>query len=205
MRLLAGTALLLAFALPATAQTIRSDVDARKLGVQDQLTLTLTVEGDSLPDTPPSPVLTNLRVVGGPSVSTQMSWVNGRSTQSRSWTYLLQPKAVGHAEVGAIKVGDATAPAISIEVVAGSVPRIPIKEETDMRITRLAFGDRCQMRAQPLRGVEADDGRSLVVGRPESLSRKRRLKSIDLRRHPRVVPRPELAPEDGQESVRAEA
>jgi hypothetical protein len=105
--------------------TVRSEVDARKIGVQDEVQLTVTVEGPALPDQVPPPVLINLRVVGGPSVSTQMSFINGRSSQSRSWTWVLEPIAVGHAEVGVVHVtlggAPASAPAIPMDVVAGSV------------------------------------------------------------------------------------
>ncbi|HXK09304.1 MAG TPA: BatD family protein [Vicinamibacteria bacterium] len=105
----------------AGAFTVRSEVDARKVGVQDQVQLTLTVEGSGGPDEIPLPALKNLEVVGGPFQSTQVSIVNGRMSQSRSFTYVLQPRAVGGAEVGAVRAGDQAAPAIPIEVVAGSI------------------------------------------------------------------------------------
>lgn len=152
----------------AGADTVRSEVDARRIGVQDQLTLTLTVEGSSLPDRPPSPVLTNLRVVGGPSISTQMSFVNGVSTQTRSWTYLLQPRTVGRAEVGAISLGQATAPAISIEVVAGSVPRPAPQRRGDNPFEDLFGRGR---RSETKLFVEAHASRtSLFVGEPMVLT-----------------------------------
>ena len=113
----------LVFAAPFT---LRSEVDARRVGLQDQLQLTLTVEGSGAPDEVPLPPLTNLDVVGGPSQSTQVSIVNGRMSQARSYTYVLRPRAVGRAEVGAARAGDQSAPAIPIDVVAGSVrPREP--------------------------------------------------------------------------------
>jgi hypothetical protein len=64
-------------------------VDARKIGVQDQVQLTITVEGTGAPDEIALPALTNLEVVGGPYQSTQVSIVNGRISQSRSTTYVL--------------------------------------------------------------------------------------------------------------------
>ena len=57
---------------------MRSEVDARKIGVEDQLQLTITVEGSGAPTrTSPLPRPQNLQVVGGPSQSTQVSLVNG--------------------------------------------------------------------------------------------------------------------------------
>jgi hypothetical protein len=125
-----GLAVAVGLALaPSLAQasfTLRSEVDARKIGVEDQLQLTITVEGGGAPDEIPLPALTNLDVAGGPFQSTQVSIVNGRMTQSRSQTYVLQPRAVGKAAVGVVRAGDQSAPAIPIEVVAGSVrPRQP--------------------------------------------------------------------------------
>ena len=116
-RLLAG---LLLLAPAARAEfTLRSEVDAHKLGVQDQLQLTLTVEGSGAPDEIPLPTLVNLDVVAGPFQSTQVSIINGRMSQSRSYSYVLQPRSVGKAEVGVARTGGQSAPAIAIEVVAG--------------------------------------------------------------------------------------
>jgi BatD DUF11 like domain len=122
--------LLLAPAGARASFTLRSEVDARKVGVQDQVQLTITVEGSGAPDEIPLPELTNLEVVGGPYQSTQVSIVNGRMSQSRSYTYALQPRGVGKAEVGAVRAGDQVAPAIPIEVVAGSA-RPPAPQRRD--------------------------------------------------------------------------
>ena len=105
----------------AAAFTVRSEVDARKLGVRDRVQLTITIEGSDAPEQVPLPALTNLQLVGGPFQSTQVSIVNGRMSQSRSFSYVLQPQAVGKAEVGMLRAGDQSAPAIPIEVVAGSI------------------------------------------------------------------------------------
>jgi hypothetical protein len=117
--------------------TIRSEVDARKVGVEDQVQLTITLEGGgALSEEAPLPSLTNLKLVGGPSLSTQISFVNGRMSQSRTWVYVVQPLAVGRAEVGAVKArfgaAEETAPAIPIDVVSGSVkPRAPAHRPVD--------------------------------------------------------------------------
>ncbi len=113
-------ALALVPALAEASFTLRSEVDARRIGVEDQLHLTITVEGSGAPDEIPLPALTNLEVVGGPFQSTQVSIVNGRMSQSRGFSYVLQARAPGKAEVGVVRAGDQAAPAIAIEVVAGS-------------------------------------------------------------------------------------
>ncbi len=68
---------------------LRSDVDARKIGLQDQVQLTITIEGGgSLPDDVGPPALTNPKAVGGTGVPTQTSVFTGRAPQSRDWTYV---------------------------------------------------------------------------------------------------------------------
>ena len=132
-------ALLVCPAAAGAEFTLRSEVDARKVGVQDQVQLTLTVEGSGAPDEIPLPALVNLDAVAGPFQSTQVSIVNGRMSQSRSLTYVLQPRAAGKAEVGAVHAGGQSAPAIAIEVVAGQArPREPQRQDP---FGRDPFGD----------------------------------------------------------------
>jgi hypothetical protein len=111
----------------ADEATVRAEVDARKLGVQDQVQLTLTLEGAAvrLSQEVATPPLQNLRVAAGPFLSTRVSFVNGDTSQQRIYTWVLQPNAVGKAEVGAISVklqgGEKTTAPISLEVVPGNV------------------------------------------------------------------------------------
>ncbi len=153
--------------------TLRSEVDAHKVGVRDQVQLTLTVAGSGAPDEIPLPPLVNLEVVAGPFQSTQVSIVNGRMSQSRSLSYVLQPRAAGKAEVGVVRAGDQSAPAIAIEVVAGSMrSREPQRQDP---FGRDPFGDpleeffgRRRGRAEaPRLLMEAQPSRTLLhVGEP---------------------------------------
>jgi len=166
-------ALLLLAPAVAGAFTLRSEVDARRVGVQDQVQLTITVEGSGAPDEIPLPALKNLDVVGGPFQSTQVSIVNGRMTQSRSFTYVLQPRAVGSAEVGAVQAGDQAAPAIPIEIVAGSVRPPPPRRQDPFGTDPFGdpfeevFGRRRGRAAAPKLLVQAIPSRTrLRVGEP---------------------------------------
>jgi hypothetical protein len=110
----------------AAESTVRAEVDARKVGVEDQVQLDLVVEGDTnLAEEVALPPLQGLRVAGGPSVSTQMSFVNGVTSQRRVYTWVLRPAAVGTAEIGAFEVklasGRKTTAPIALEIVAGSI------------------------------------------------------------------------------------
>jgi hypothetical protein len=180
-RLLAGAGLLAALALGCALPSshaqaaVRSEVDANRVGVEDQVQLTVTVEGGSYPDQIPPPPLSNLRVVGGPSVSTQMSLINGSLSQSRSWTWWLQPSAPGRAEIGAVQVrvgsNVESAPAIAIEVVAGSVKPQQAPQRTMDPFARdpmEEFFGRSRVRPhEPRLFVEVRPSRtSLYVGEP---------------------------------------
>ena len=120
---------LLAAGAASAGFTLRSEVDARRLGVQDEVELTITVLGSGAPEDIALPALTNLDVVGGPAQGTQVSIVNGRMSQSRTLTYTLRPRAPGRAEVGVVSAGGQTAPAIALEVVPGSIR--PAQRRTD--------------------------------------------------------------------------
>jgi hypothetical protein len=116
-------------ALPAAGQetSLRASVDATRVGLEDQVELTITVEGRSvdLAEELRLPPLKNLRAVAGPSVSTQVSIVNGAMSQARVYTWLLQPQAVGPAEVGVARArlaaGEKTTTPLALEVVPGRV------------------------------------------------------------------------------------
>jgi BatD DUF11 like domain len=118
--------LLLSRPLAAADDTrVRAEVDASRIGLEDQLELHVVVEGPAdVVETPMPSALKNLRLAGGPSVSQQFSFVNGATSQSRTFTYVLQPQAVGPAEVGALHVklssGEKLTQTIAVEVVAGS-------------------------------------------------------------------------------------
>ena len=101
--------------------------------------------------------------------------MNGRMSQARELTWVLQPRAPGKAEVGAVRVGDQSAPAIPIEVVAGSVgPRGPSRRADpfgadpfgqDPFEEMLGRGRRARRRAEGARGGVASRTR-LRVGEP---------------------------------------
>ncbi|HXY41831.1 MAG TPA: BatD family protein [Vicinamibacteria bacterium] len=173
----ASTLLVALFASAAAAGfTLRSEVDARRLGVQDEVELTITVEGSGAPDEIPMPALTNLDLVAGPAQSTQVSIVNGRMSQSRTLTYTLRPRTTGRAEVGAVSASGQTAPAIVLEVVPGSVRPAPRRRADPFRdpFGGNPFGDpfeeamgRSRRGAEPKLFMEAVPSRTrLHVGEP---------------------------------------
>ncbi len=168
---------------PGTAEEVKfyARVDSQKIGKGDLLQLTLTLEGSqiSLKEDPAPPPLQNLRVAGGPGVSTQLSIVNGVMTSSRTYTYLLQPLAAGPAEIGSARAklesGEKTTNPIGIEVVPGSVrPKSARPADRSRDPFEDPFGVRRQRQraaGPPKLFVEAVASRNrLYVGEPLTLS-----------------------------------
>jgi len=113
--------------------TVRAHVDRTVVSLSDQLVLTIEVEGTMRQvGTPRLPPLDDFNVYSAGS-STNMSWVNGAMTSSRSWTYRLLPKSVGEFAIGAAEVdfGGATysTEPIDVEVVEGEAPSAPAERE----------------------------------------------------------------------------
>jgi hypothetical protein len=94
---------------PASAQdqvSVRAQVDRLEMSEGEDLRLTVEIIGPSLDKVgpPDMTVLEDFDLSGGPSVSTRYQWINGASTSSRSYTYALTPKKVGHATIPSLGV-----------------------------------------------------------------------------------------------------
>ena len=93
--------LLLGMAAPAYAAGISATVDRNSATLDDQLLLTITVEGSredpALPDMPAFDVQ-------GRGHSTQVQMVNGHFSSSASYTFVLTPKQVGAFSIGPAEV-----------------------------------------------------------------------------------------------------
>lgn len=120
--LLAALFLLTAHAALAQSGSVRTEVDARKIGTDDVATLSIILDGDAANLDAALPALKNLRVVGGPSTSTQISFVNGSMSRQKMLSFVLRAEKPGAAEVGAVSLQGypPTAP-IAIEVVQGAI------------------------------------------------------------------------------------
>jgi hypothetical protein len=95
---------------PARADelTVQVLVDKVRPAADEVVRLTYTFSGSGLGGNlrpPGSLPLKNLSLVGGPSKSDQMSYVNGVFSRSLSLTYYLKPQGTGPAEVGEVSFG----------------------------------------------------------------------------------------------------
>lgn len=91
-------------------------VSKKKLGVNERLRIDFVMneEGDNF--SPPS--FSGFKVVGGPSQSVSHSWVNGKRTFSKTYTYMLSPKQRGNFTIGqaSIKIKGETYKTIPVKV-----------------------------------------------------------------------------------------
>jgi hypothetical protein len=72
----------------------KTTVSKSKLGVNQRFRIVFSINKQGADHfTPPS--FKNFKVVGGPSQSVNQSWMNGKVSFSQSYTYIVQPKAVG--------------------------------------------------------------------------------------------------------------
>ena len=119
---IAGIFLSVASVVFAQNGSVRAEIDARKIGTDDVATLSIILDGEAASLDAALPSLKNLRVVGGPSTSTQISFVNGAMSRQKILTFALRAEKTGVAEVGAISVqGYPPTPPIGIEVVPGAL------------------------------------------------------------------------------------
>jgi len=136
--LAAAVVLLVAAAVASAGQpSLTVQLVPERFGVEDVARLRITVEGGRPVAAPEPPALENLRIVGGPSVSQQFSFVNGVASSSVTYTYLVQAEGVGKATVGPVEVEvdgkTLESEPITVTVVEGSVapPRRRVRSPFD--------------------------------------------------------------------------
>lgn len=105
MRLLSAIAGLLVFSTALLAQELTATVDRTSVRIGERITCTITFYGAASGMTQPElRSLENLKVVSGPSTSTNYSIINGKRRASSSYTYVLAPGQPGVARIGAARV-----------------------------------------------------------------------------------------------------
>ncbi|QTE21465.1 BatD family protein [Polaribacter cellanae] len=117
---------LLSMSLVAQEATIQAKVSKNKLGLNQRLRIVFSINkqgGENF--TPPN--FNNFKVVGGPSQSVSQSWINGRTTFSQSYTYIIQPTRKGELSIGAasVKIGGKTIKSNPIKIIVVDAVEIP--------------------------------------------------------------------------------
>ena len=70
-------------------------VSKNSLGLNEKLRIDFTMNADGDNFSPPNFEASGFRVVGGPSQSISQSWINGKSSFNKSYTYILMPTQKG--------------------------------------------------------------------------------------------------------------
>ncbi|HOB52082.1 MAG TPA: BatD family protein [Acidobacteriota bacterium] len=106
---------------------VRATASADRIGLENTVTLDITIEGSDaagaeIVEKPSAP---DFRLIGGPNVSTQFRFVNGRASFTKVIAFSFMPLKTGRLELPPVKIRldgqvSRTEP-IPVEVVAGSV------------------------------------------------------------------------------------
>ena len=85
---------------------VTASVGSDTVGIRDQFQLAITVTGKDSGDAenPRISRLQGFQVVSGPNTSTQYQWVNGRSSSSKGFIYILIPEKEGQFTIDPIEV-----------------------------------------------------------------------------------------------------
>ncbi len=78
--------------------TFQSKVSKKKLGVNERLRVDFVMNQDGDDFNPPD--FAGFRIVGGPHQAISNSWINGKRSYSKTYTYTLSPKAKGKFTIG---------------------------------------------------------------------------------------------------------
>jgi hypothetical protein len=151
--------------VPAWSQDVQvsASIGSDTVGIHDQVQLVIKVSGKDSgeAENPRFPEPQGFSVVSGPNIGTQFQWINGRSSSSKSFTYILVPKKEGQFTIDPIevRVGDKTyeTNAIQVQVTQASanpspqprnsvVPWDPFGEDAEP--VRQSIGDAVFMRAE---------------------------------------------------------
>lgn len=124
VRLLIGACLFALCAISIRANELI--VDHRRLPAGGLLTITITLEGEFATVNDVNVPLSNLDIVGDPSVSSEFAWINGQVSRRKIFRYRARPLAPGPARVGPLVLNASdgqrdTLPAIAIEILPDTV------------------------------------------------------------------------------------
>ncbi len=133
-----GTLLGLGLSSPASAQEpeVRVELNPKgEVGLKEIIQLTVEIQSPPRGTRPPVFQAENLKVVGGPSHSTSVQFFNGVSSQTMSYTWMLQPLALGAARIHQIRLdtGSKTLNLAdqALQVVENPPPRAPRRRSAD--------------------------------------------------------------------------
>ncbi len=112
--------------LAATAQVqFDAKVSKKRLGINERLRVDFEMNQDGDNFRPPN--FENFRVVGGPNQSISNSWINGKRSFSKTYSYFLSPQTRGKVAIGqaTIEINGETYKTLPIEVEVTTAVDVP--------------------------------------------------------------------------------
>ncbi|MCG8857925.1 BatD family protein [Tenacibaculum finnmarkense] len=107
------------FAINAQESALKTSVSKNKLGINQRLRIEFIISQQGADNfTPPN--FKNFKVVGGPSQSVSQSWINGKSSFKKSYSYIIEPKAKGTYNIPAATIE------IDGEIVRSNIVKITV-------------------------------------------------------------------------------
>jgi hypothetical protein len=100
-------------------------VSKTRLGINERLRIDFEMNQDGDNFNPPS--FEGFRVVGGPNQSVSNSWINGKRSYSKSYSYFLSPQSKGKLNIGqaTIEIGGQTYKTSPIEIQVTAAVSVP--------------------------------------------------------------------------------
>ncbi|HTX98645.1 MAG TPA: BatD family protein [Bacteroidota bacterium] len=102
----AAVSLVAAGSMFAQDATFQASVDKNPVGVGEELTFSLVLSGGGMSggNNLQLPDLSKFRMLSGPNQSSNMQWINGKTSSTVTYSYVLQPKEMGKVTIGAATI-----------------------------------------------------------------------------------------------------
>ena len=81
----------------------KTSVSKNKLGLNQKFKIEFTVNKQGA-DNFKAPAFSNFEIIGGPSSSVNQSWINGKTSYTQSYIYVVQPKKIGDLIIGSATI-----------------------------------------------------------------------------------------------------
>ena len=104
----------------------RANLSKNSIGINERVRVDFIIDKDGDNFTPPA--FENFRIVAGPSQSIKNSWINGKRSYSKTYTYFLSPIKKGNFKIGqaSIQVGDEIYKTMALNLVVTSAVDKPL-------------------------------------------------------------------------------
>ncbi len=104
----------------------RASLSKSSLGINERVRIDFIIDKDGDNFTPPE--FSNFRIVAGPSQSIKNSWINGKRSYSKTYTYFLSPIEKGNFKIGqaSVEVDGETYKTMALNVVVTSAVDKPL-------------------------------------------------------------------------------